>query len=55
MTEWSYIVGEKGPELFVSDQAGQIVTDEQLAELQGMIDKDDNAEVRNRDDDGWSR
>ena len=47
-----YIVGEKGPELFVSDQAGQIVTDEQLAELQGMIDKDDNAEVNETQDMG---
>lgn len=36
-----YIVGERGPELFVSDQAGQIVTDEQLEELQGMIERDD--------------
>ena len=47
-----YIVGERGPELFVSDQAGQIVTDEQLAELQGMIDKDDNTEVNETQDMG---
>ena len=37
----SYVVGELGPELFVPDQAGQIVTDEQLAELQGMMDRDE--------------
>ena len=37
----SYVVGELGPELFVPDQAGQIVTDEQLEELQGMMDRDE--------------
>ena len=37
----SYVVGELGPELFVPDQAGQIVTDEQLEELQGMIERDE--------------
>ena len=37
----SYVVGELGPELFVPDQAGQIVTDEQLEELQAMMDRDE--------------
>ena len=41
MKNESYIVGEEGPELFIPDQAGDIVTDEQLEELQGMIERDD--------------
>ena len=40
----SYIVGEEGPELFIPDQSGDIVTDEQLEELQGMIDNDNEIE-----------
>jgi len=41
MKNESYIVGEEGPELFIPDQSGDIVTDEQLEELQGMIERDD--------------
>ena len=41
MKNESYIVGEEGPELFIPEQAGDIVTDEQLEELQGMIERDD--------------
>ena len=41
MKNESYIVGEEGPELFIPDQAGDIVTDEQLEELQAMIERDD--------------
>ena len=40
----SYIVGEEGPELFIPDQSGDIVTDEQLEELQGMMDDDNEIE-----------
>ena len=40
----SYIVGEEGPELFIPDQSGDIVTDEQLEELQGMMDNDNEIE-----------
>ena len=41
----SYIVGEEGPELFIPDQSGDIVTDEQLEELQGMMDNDNDNEI----------
>ena len=41
MKNESYVVGEEGPELFIPDQAGDIVTDEQLEELQAMIERDD--------------
>ena len=41
MKDESYIVGEEGPELFIPDQSGDIVTEEQLEELQGMIERDD--------------
>lgn len=52
MKNESYIVGEEGPELFIPDQSGDIVTDEQLKELQGMMDRDDNTEVNETQDMG---
>lgn len=52
MKNESYIVGEEGPELFIPDQSGDIVTDEQLKELQGMMDRDDNTEVNDTQDMG---
>ena len=52
MKNESYIVGEEGPELFIPDQSGDIVTDEQLEELQGMMDRDDNTEVNETQDMG---
>lgn len=44
MKNESYIVGEEGPELFIPDQSGDIVTDEQLEELQGMMDNNNEIE-----------
>ena len=48
----SYIVGERGPELFVPEQAGDIVTDEQLEELQSIMDREDNVKVNETRDMG---
>ena len=46
-----YIVGEEGPELFVPDQSGDIVNDEQLGELEGMMGDDEQIQgVKNEDE-----
>ena len=46
-----YVVGEEGPELFVPDQSGDIVNDEQLGELEGMMGDDEQIQgVKNEDE-----
>ena len=46
-----YVVGEEGPELFVPEQSGDIVNDDQLGELEGMMGDDKQIQgVKNEDE-----
>ena len=46
-----YVVGEEGPELFVPEQSGDIVNDDQLGELEGMMGDDEQIQgVKNEDE-----
>ena len=46
-----YVVGEEGPELFVPEQSGDIVNDDQLGELEGMMGDDEKIQgVKNEDE-----